>query len=132
MPRESVWMIRLALIYMLGGSLLGAMLLAGKGMALPSWFFLLRQGHIEILLFGFMVQLAFGVAWWILPRTSARPATWRVILPVVLLNAGLWHVALSPLLPGGGLDLAGRVYQTVAIVAFIQIVWPRVRAVVRH
>ena len=65
-------MIRAALVELAGGALLGALILAGRGIGtdyLLRW----RPLHAELLLIGWTLQLALGVAWWILPRFRSGP-----------------------------------------------------------
>lgn len=127
MPSLSVWAVRLALVHLVVGTTIGAVLLAAKAVALPPGLWALRALHVEALLVGFAVQLAVGVAYWILPRVrradGARPERRRqpmALVAVVLLNAGV-------LLVGGGLGVAGRVCEAVGAAAFAVHVWPRVR-----
>jgi hypothetical protein len=71
MPRISQFFVRTALIYLALGSTIGGAMLAAKGIALPTWIWAWRPGHIQMLLVGWLVQLACGVAIWVLPRFDA-------------------------------------------------------------
>ncbi|MCB0052912.1 MAG: hypothetical protein KDE24_25585, partial [Caldilinea sp.] len=81
------------------------------------------------LLMGWTVQLAFGVAFWILPRWQTqrgdvRPA-WAAF---ILLNSGIWLVVLAGWFNGSAwLLAAGRLLEAVAVLAFVSHVWPRVK-----
>ena len=131
MPRLSVWMIRTALIHLAIGFALGALLLAQRGMPLSPMIPRLRPAHIELLLLGWTVQLAMGVAFWILPRFrlgaergDERPA-W---LAYGLLNAGVASAALGGAgLAWSGLQLWGRCAEALAAGAFAVHAWPRVK-----
>jgi cbb3-type cytochrome oxidase subunit 1 len=68
MPGLSVWCIRTAMLYLVFGFLIGSLMLAAPALHLPSSVMRLRPLHTELLLIGWMVQLAFGVAYWIMPR----------------------------------------------------------------
>ena len=130
MPRVSAWLVRASLVYLAAGASLGAALLAGKGgWGLPAggaWLAI----HRELLLVGWLVQLAVGVGFWILPpvRSEAirrRPA-WRV---AILLNAGLLLFAVgaargdaAPLI--GWLPTIGRSLEALAVAGFA---WPLLR-----
>jgi hypothetical protein len=71
MPRLSQLMIRTALLWLAIGSTIGGLVLANQGLALLPWLWTLRAAHIHMLLVGWTVQLACGVAFWILPRLDA-------------------------------------------------------------
>lgn len=71
MPRISQYFIRTALLYLALGSTIGGLMLAAKGIGQPAWIWAWRSGHIQLLLVGWLVQLACGVAIWILPRFDA-------------------------------------------------------------
>jgi len=129
MPRLSVWMIRTALLHLLLGFTVGALLLANKGISFSPFLWRLLPMHIELLLLGWTVQLALGVAFWILPRfQTARPRAMLAWLAYLLLNLGVVLVAASTLfvaLPT--LVLWGRIAEISAAVAFALHAWPRVK-----
>ncbi|HMN29618.1 MAG TPA: hypothetical protein PKE45_15825 [Caldilineaceae bacterium] len=126
MPRLSVWLIRAALLYLLLGFSLGALLLWHKGIPLYPLLWRLLPAHIECLFFGWTVQLALGVAYWILPRfRSSRGNPTLAWSAFVLLNLGVWLVGLSPLF--GIPALAGRLAETAAALAFAAHAWPRIK-----
>jgi cbb3-type cytochrome oxidase subunit 1 len=82
-PALSVWSIRAALLYLGTGFTLGGLMLAAPGLQLPQAVIRLRPLHTELLLVGWMVHLAFGVAYWILPRSmkirSRTRRGWRAM-----------------------------------------------------
>ena len=130
MPRLSQWIIRTAFVYLLLGFTLGALLLTHKGIpmhpALWSWL----PAHMEFLLMGWIVQLAMGVAFWILPRYWKKPFRPKEIyaqIAFVLLNLGIWLVvAGTTFRVGQNVLLAGRVVETSAIIFFALHAWKRV------
>ncbi len=135
MPRVSIFMIRTALLQLGLGATVGGLLLAEKGLALAPWLWTLRPGHIQILLMGWIVQLACGVAIWIMPRLDAAGGRGNLRLAwacYLALNVG---VALAALYQPLGLALrrdlawapalAGLLY-AVAIVAAVAHLWRRV------
>jgi len=129
MPRLSVWFIRMALLYLLAGFTFGALLLAHKGIPFEPQVWRWRPAHIELLLVGWLLQLAMGVAYWILPRFQQQrgntPAAWAAFW---LLNAGvLLVVAAVPLPTFTWLAVLGRLLQAGAAVAFAVNAWPRVK-----
>jgi hypothetical protein len=67
-------MIRTALVWLAAGASVGGLLLLNKGLPLLPWLWTLRYTHVHLLLVGWMVQFACGVAFWILPRLDASGA----------------------------------------------------------
>lgn len=131
MPRLSVWLVRSALCYLAIGALAGAVLLVNRGVFLGEWAGRLLPIHIEFLLMGWTVQLALGVAFWILPRFRIGPERGRegfAWLAYVLLNAGVMATAvgqaigLPPAIP-----LLGHTAEALAAAAFSLHAWPRVK-----
>jgi cbb3-type cytochrome oxidase subunit 1 len=128
MPRLSVWMIRAALLALTAGATLGALLLAAPGIVgLMRW----RPLHAELLLVGWTVQLAFGVAYWILPRYRRGPERGHEALgwaAFALVNVGVLLVGLGRSAAGGEMwALAGRSAEGLAAAAFVAQAWPRVK-----
>ncbi|HKV70288.1 MAG TPA: hypothetical protein VJN62_03530 [Gemmatimonadales bacterium] len=124
MPRVSVWLVRAALVYLLLGFTLGAVMLAGKGLGHSAWIAAWIPVHVELVLVGWTLQLAMGVALWILPRFGAfgpaRQVAWAWAAGG-LLNTGVVLVVI-------GAPFPGRVLELGAAVAFGLSVWTRVRA----
>ena len=130
MPRLSVWAIRFSLIYLLIGFSLGALMLANKGVPFAPWAWNLLPGHIDILLFGFVIQLAIGMAYWILPRFSGglRGSTAAFWLCLGLLNLGIWAAALVGVLNLSGSWLAvARGLEGISAGLFAVQAWKRIR-----
>ncbi len=132
MPRLSVLMIRASLAYLATGVLLGALMLADRGIPLGNWVSRLRPLHIEFLLLGWTVQLALGMAYWILPRFRSGAERGRTSLAwaaFALLNGGVLAVGVgraadAPAIVG----LVGRCAEGLAAVSFALHAWPRVKA----
>jgi hypothetical protein len=84
---------------------------------------------MEVLLVGWTVQLALGVAYWILPRWQSqrgdvRPA-WASFF---MINAGVLLVALAPFMAAWEwAPAAGRALELAAAAAFAWHAWPRVK-----
>ena len=125
MPRVAAWFIRASLCHLVGGFVLGGLLLAGKGIAMPPGLWTLRAVHIEMLLVGWVIQLVLGVAIWIFPRfvMHRRPRRSAVTawLAFALLNVGVVLVGI-----GGSLAAAGRASELAAAVSFAIHLWRRV------
>jgi hypothetical protein len=131
MPRLSVYFIRASLIYMLAGFTFGGLLLANKGVMISPAIWMLLPIHMEFDLMGWLVQLAMGVAFWILPRFSKGPLrgderlSWFAFL---LINIGILAVALGGFLDAQWLVFTGRVMETIALALFAVGHWRRVKA----
>jgi hypothetical protein len=136
MPKLSQLMIRTALAWLALGYTVGGLVLLNKGLALLPWLWTLRTSHVHMLLVGWTIQLACGVAFWILPRLDAsgsrgdeRPA-W---VCYGALNAGVGLGTLyEPLAAGLGGAGPGWPYLVVgglyliAAASFVAHAWPRV------
>ncbi|HLE29768.1 MAG TPA: cbb3-type cytochrome c oxidase subunit I [Anaerolineales bacterium] len=131
MPRLSVWLIRTALAYLALGFTLGGLMLFNKGLPLAPAFWRLLPMHIEFVLFGWTIQLAMGVGFWILPRFVRGPARGderRVWAAYVLLNAGVLSVSLGQWLAWPAwIPLLGRAAELLAVAAFALHAWPRIK-----
>lgn len=134
MPPLSRAMVRAALIWQGLGFLVGSLMLAAKAGAAPGQLLALRDAHVHILLAGWLVQFAAGVAYWIMPRHDAagdRGDPRPMLAGALALNAG---VALTLLIGAGralGADLsalavlAGALYAA-GFVLPVAHLWPRV------
>jgi hypothetical protein len=122
-------MIRTALVHLLAGFTIGALLLANKGVPLHPMVWRLLPIHIELLLLGWTLQLALGVAFWILPRFgNARPRAGLAWVAYLLLNLGIGVVAASVfLVTVPALTFWGRLLEMGAVVTFALHAWPRVK-----
>ncbi len=130
MPRASVWLIRLALLYLVAGGGVGALMLAGKAGGPMAWTLLLRPAHQDLLIAGWMLQLVFGVAFWILPRLPERDraeGTPRLVVSAVLLNAGALAAAAGGVAAHPVLTAWGRAAQLAAALLFATLAWRRIR-----
>ncbi len=127
-PRLSVWLIRTALVALTAGAVLGALMLAAPGaLSVARW----RPLHAELLLVGWTVQLAFGVAYWILPRFRGGAERGHDELgwaAFALVNLGVILVGVGRSVAGWEpWALAGRGAEALAALAFAAHAWPRVK-----
>jgi hypothetical protein len=131
MPRLSVFFVRSALVHLSVGLTLGALLLWHKALPLHPQIWRLLPMHMELLLVGWVLQLALGVAYWILPRwRTHRGPPQPVWVAWALLNLGVLLVSAAALLRGDAASLAattGRAFELAAAVAFAAHAWPRVK-----
>ena len=131
MPRLSVWFVRTALVYLAVGFALGAVLLAAPGLQLGIPAARLLPAHTEFLLSGWMVQLALGVAFWILPRLRVGPERGReeiAWVSYVLLNIGVVLAAAGAIIGLPALvPSIGHAAQALSAGAFAVHAWPRVK-----
>ncbi len=128
MPRLSVWFIRASLLYLLTGITLGALMLADKGIAFDPLIISALPIHMEFLLVGWLIQLAMGVAFWILPRfgTGAPRGNENLVWAAFfLVNLGVLLTALQLWLPPA--LLVGRVAEIAGVGLYIAGAWARVK-----
>jgi cbb3-type cytochrome oxidase subunit 1 len=129
-PALTVYALRIALSYLGIGFTIGALMLGVRGVSASSEVLRLRPLHLELLLIGWTVQLAFGVAFWILPRRSGlgrgnERLAWGSLL---LLNLGVLTVGVGSVLSASpGVLIAGRSAELLAGLAFAAHAWPRAR-----
>jgi hypothetical protein len=104
-------------------------MLWNKGVPFDPLVWRLLPAHIEFLLFGWLVQLGLGVAYWILPRFQTRRGnTTLAWLAWGLLNGGVWLVGLAPLVAAPAvIGLSGHLAETGAALAFVAHAWPRIK-----
>jgi len=130
MPRQSVWFVKASLAYLAAGFTFGGLMLANKGILISPFLFTLLPAHMEFLLIGWMVQLAMGVVFWIVPRFSGakpRGKVYLIILAFWLLNLGIGLVALQPYVNVDGLTFTGRSMEAVAVICFGVGTWKRIK-----
>lgn len=122
LPPPSAWMVRTALLHQVLGFGLGGLLLAGAPW--PRGFVPLIEAHLLIVLIGFALQLAMGVAYSAFPRRGGSRGDARLAWAAyALVNAGVLGALVPPAAPGGPawrvvgqtLVLAGALVFAVAI-----------------
>jgi cbb3-type cytochrome oxidase subunit 1 len=130
MPRLSALMIRCSLVSLLLGSLAGALLLGRFPPALTR-LSELRAMHLDLLLFGWLVQFVLGVAYWILPRYATQPErgpAGPATASFALFQAGLVLALLGSAAPAlGAVTSVGRLLVAVASLRFAALLVPRIK-----
>ena len=136
MIRLSVWTVHTALLYLGAGILIGALMLAQKGMPYDATLLRLLPLHIEVVLLGWTLQLAMGIAFWILPRFSREPHYGKQRygwIAYLLINVGVLCVGVGGWLAASPLILwAGRTLELAAVIFFLWYAWPRVKPIGRQ
>lgn len=138
-PLSSI-MVRLALLWMLAGFLIGGAMLVDRDLP-GSWRLWMQPTHGHMLFVGWFLQFALGIAYWLLPRkrTAERPVGYHLRLAqlaVAALNIGLLcRVVAEPLERDGHasdgtmvLLALSALLQISAAVIFVVQLWPRVAA----
>ena len=132
MIRLSVWTIRTALLYLGAGFLVGALMLAQKGVPIDLALLRLLPLHVEFVLIGWTLQLGMGVAFWILPRFGREPRYGNQMfgwIAYVLVNLGVLCAGVGPWLGAPPIiPLLGRIAELLAVVFFALHAWPRIKA----
>jgi hypothetical protein len=130
MPLASRWMIRCSFIYLVIGFLIGAGLLISK--AYPSYpqIWSPLPVHIEILIFGWIIQFTLGTAYWILPKSqdmASRYDQFGALLITLSLNLGiLLNIGDHLVHLSDYAWLAGRSLELLSVLLFIALHWKRV------
>lgn len=129
MPTPSRWMIKASFIYLLVGFSIGALILVSKAYPAFTGMWSLLAVHIEVSIFGWIIQLTMGTAYWILPRYLVKPSRGNPILAiamVALLNLGiLINVASYLDLIAPSATIVGRLFEIGSVILFIGLHWNR-------
>jgi cbb3-type cytochrome oxidase subunit 1 len=122
-------MIKASMLYMLVGFSIGALILISKVYPAYASAWSLLSVHIEVGIFGWIIQLTMGTAYWILPRylkTKSRGNPRLALAMVGMLNLGiLINVASYLDVLGSSATIAGRLLEVGAVVLFIALHWNR-------
>lgn len=136
MPRVSIWMIRLSLLYLISGITIGALLLTHKAFPMSPQLWTFLPVHIELLIFGWIIQFTLGTAYWMLPRflnSKERGNALMAVLMVVFLNVGIGVVITSNFSTGiTHLAFLGRAFETLAVILFASLHWKRIVSYAKH
>ncbi len=133
MTRLSVWTVRTSLLYLGVGFFIGALMLTQKGLPFDPSILRLLPLHIELVLFGWTLQLAMGIAFWILARFSREPRYGNQRLGWIaygLLNLGVLSAGVGAWVGAPSIVvLGGRLFELAAAVCFALHAWRRVRPI---
>ena len=128
MPPLARWYIKLAMIYLIAGLVVGA---------IPQVLAVAGPAYVHMLVVGWITQMIFGVAYWMFPKYSAeapRGGNAVAIATFALLNIGLaLRVVVEPLrawrgdVVPGWLLVVAAIAQALAGIGFAINTWPRVK-----
>ena len=138
MPPLTRWFIKTALLCFVASLLLGlAMQVKSVTLAFPA-LMVAWPGYLHLLMVGWITGLIMGVAFWLFPRPDrnrAAPPEQLGWTAYGCLYSGLLlrllaepATALDPTAAIRGLLPVSGLLQLVAAVAFVLLIWPRVRA----
>jgi len=155
MPATARVSVKVSMVYLVIGFLLGALMLLNRWIPLGSAAALVRTPHVHMLVVGWITQLILGVAWWLFPplqvglrsdaplpvrrgqtQRGSEPLFWATF---ACLNAGILLRCLSePLLITTQSQLftllitLSGLLELAAVVLFVLNVWGRVRELGRN
>jgi len=129
MPRLSRWFVRSAFIYLIIGFTFGGLILIQKGIPFNAKVWRLLPAHIELVLFGWTIQLIMGVGFWIFPRFRRKRGNETLgWIAYGLFNIGIWLSVLTSIFHlYGPLIFGGRLAELAGIAAFVMHAWPRIK-----
>ena len=134
MPPLSRWYIRTSLLYLLGSLLVGLAVAFQSTLSLSSIVAALAPVYFHLFLVGWILQLIFGVIFWLFPKPRNDEVNWDRLGWIAwgLLNSGLLLRAIaeprSVFAPGsvwGWALVLSAVMQWFAGIGLIIMVWPR-------
>lgn len=133
MPKFSIFSIRASLLYLVIGGSVGGIMLVSKAIGLWPWIWYWRTAHIHAMLVGWLLNLIFGVAFWILPRLDAhgwRGSPWLVWSASGLLQAALAVLVWSSVWPWSAAIAIASSLECLAAIAIAWHCWPRLQPLV--
>lgn len=129
-PKPSIWMIRLSLVYFSISAGLGSMIFIHKAIDIHSMLWAFLPIHYELAMWGWLVQFVMGTAYWIFPkklegeRRGPAASAWAM---VIIFNSGLIFLITSHLFSTSpSFTIIGRVLITVGILIFTILIWFRI------
>jgi hypothetical protein len=130
MTLPSRLLIKSSLIYLILGVLFGALMLINKAIPINAAVWALLPVHIELMIFGWIIQFTLGVAYWILPRYlkgEARGNRFLAYIMVMVLNLGIWLMVVAEFTAiNDYLHLIARGLEFLAVLLFISLHWKRI------
>ncbi|REL38589.1 hypothetical protein DYD21_01165 [Rhodohalobacter sp. SW132] len=129
-PKPSIWMIRISMIWLLVSAMAGGLILTHKAADLHPALWSLLPVHYELAIWGWLVQFVIGTAYWIFPKKLEGERRGPVLpawVMVFLFNIGLIFLVLSSFSPNISANaLIGRSLLAISILIFAGLIWQRV------
>lgn len=128
MPKQSRWLLRISLLYLLTGAVIGTAMLIQKAFPYNGAVWNLRPVHIQLMIWGFIIQFTLGTAYYILPRyvigsNRGHPfLSWSI---VVCLNMGILLNITAAFFPVELFEFIGLCFQIIAVACFVWLHWGR-------
>ena len=123
-------MIRFSMIYFLVGMIIGAALLMLKAYPMYPALWVALPIHIEVMIFGWIIQFTLGTGYWILPRfIVGNPRGSRILAYSMIgcLNLGIALIIVDTFLHSDiFLGFLGRTLEAVSVILFISLHWDRI------
>lgn len=130
MPAVSRWMIRFSFVYLFLGIVMGALMLIHKAYPLHPALWQLLPLHIEVTIFGWIIQFTLGTAYWMLPRFLKNPQRGNklpAVAMILFLNLGILLVVINSMtLSTLPLSFIGRTFELASVILFISLHWNRI------
>ncbi|XSG73087.1 hypothetical protein ACP8Y2_12915 [Herpetosiphon llansteffanensis] len=133
MPKFSLFSIRASLLYLVIGGSVGGIMLVSKAIGVWPWIWYWRTAHIHAMLVGWLLNLIFGVAFWILPRLDAhgwRGSPWLVWSASGLLQAALAVLVWASIWPWSAAIAIASSLECLAAIAIAWHCWPRLQPLI--
>lgn len=128
-PLQSIWMLRLSLIWLMISVTIGGLILIEKVISFMPMIWGFLPIHYELAIWGWLVQFAVGTAYWMFPKLltgKRRGPDWAGWCVVFLMNTGILSLAVSHLIQSGILSAAGRGIILISICTFAYLISQRV------
>lgn len=129
-PIQSVWFIRISLVYLLVGSLLGALLMFQKAFGLDPEIWKFLPLHFTILIWGFLISFIMGNAYWMFPKFLSehpRGSSGQAWMMFCSYHLGLLLYLITKFFfPYDSLTLLGKFLISLGLVIFMRLTWARV------
>ncbi|MGN8226799.1 hypothetical protein [Gracilimonas sp. BCB1] len=130
MTLPSRLLIKSSLLYLLAGTLLGTLLLINKVFLIHPTIWVLLPIHIELMIFGWVIQFTLGVAYWMLPRYLKGEARDNQLLAYSMVgafNLGIWLMVFAEVSQTHqSVQQIARALELGAVILFIMLHWKRI------